>query len=46
LETATIMGGTGRFASATGGFVVKRLYDRVAGTTIGYFEGTISTPGN
>ena len=43
-ETATIIGGTGRFAGATGSFVSERLYDRVAGTTIGSFEGTISTP--
>ena len=35
---------TGRFAGATGGFIVERLYDRIAGTTIGYFEGTISVP--
>ena len=44
-ETATITGGTGRFAGATGSFSVDRLYDTVAGTTIGYFEGTISSPG-
>ena len=43
-ETATITGGTGRFAGATGSFVVERLYDRIAGTTVGSFEGTISTP--
>ena len=43
-ETATITGGTGRFAGATGSFLSERLYDRVAGTTIGSFEGTISTP--
>src|SRR5260370_3162594 len=41
-ETATIIGGTGRFAGATGNFVSERLYDRIAGTTIGSFEGTIS----
>ena len=44
-ETATITGGTGRFAGATGNFVVERLYDTVADTTVGSFEGTISTPG-
>ncbi len=44
VETATITGGTGRFAGATGSFVVERLYDRIAGTTIGSFEGTISRP--
>ena len=41
-ETATITGGTGRFAGATGSFTVERLYDTVAGTTTGSFEGTIS----
>ena len=45
-ETATITGGTGRFAGATGSFSVDRLYDTVAGTTIGSFEGTISAPGS
>ena len=45
VETATITGGTGRFAGATGGFVVERLYDRIAGTTVGSFEGTVSSPG-
>jgi hypothetical protein len=42
VEIATITGGTGRFDGATGSFVVERLYDRIAGTTIGSFEGTIS----
>jgi hypothetical protein len=46
VETATITGGTGRFAGATGSFTAYRLFDRVAGTTIGYFEGTISSPGS
>jgi hypothetical protein len=41
-ETATITGGTGRFAGATGSFTCERLFDMVAGTTIGSFEGTIS----
>jgi hypothetical protein len=45
VETATIVGGTGRFAGATGGFVCERLFDRIAGTTIGSFQGTISSPG-
>ena len=44
-ENATITGGTGRFAGATGSFVCERLYDTVAGTTTGSFEGTISSPG-
>jgi hypothetical protein len=42
-ETATITGGTGRFAGATGSFTSERLYDRIAGTTVGSFEGTISS---
>jgi hypothetical protein len=46
VEEATITGGTGRFAGATGSFTAVRLYDPVAGTTLGSFEGTISTPGS
>ena len=45
-ETATIIGGTGRFAGASGSFTAERLYDRVAGTTVGSFDGTISAPGS
>jgi hypothetical protein len=41
-ETATIKGGTGRFAGATGSFIVERLFDTVAGTTTGSFTGTIT----
>jgi hypothetical protein len=44
VETATITGGTGRFAGATGSFTCERLFDPVAGTTFGSFEGTISAP--
>jgi hypothetical protein len=40
-ETATITGGTGRFAGATGSFTVERLFDTIAGTTAGSFKGTI-----
>jgi hypothetical protein len=43
-ETATITGGTGRFAGATGSFTAERLYDTIEGTTTGSFEGTISSP--
>lgn len=45
VETATITGGTGRFAGATGSFTLTRLYNIVAGTTTGSFSGTISSPG-
>src|SRR5439155_19540902 len=45
VETATITGGTGRFAGATGSFISQRLFDTVTGTTIGSFKGTISAPG-
>jgi hypothetical protein len=41
-ETATITGGTGRFAGATGSFTSERLYDTVAGKTEGSFKGTIT----
>jgi hypothetical protein len=40
-ETATITGGTGRFAHATGSFISERLFDTVAGTTTGSFKGTL-----
>jgi hypothetical protein len=46
VETATITGGTGRFAGATGGFICQRLFNRVTGKTTGSFQGTISVPGN
>ncbi len=46
VEVATITGGTGRFADATGSFTVMRLFDTVAGTTFGSFEGSISSPGS
>jgi hypothetical protein len=45
VETATITGGTGRFAGATGSFTCVRLYNTVTGTTAGSFTGTISAPG-
>jgi hypothetical protein len=45
METAIITGGTGRFAGATGGFTCVRLFNTVAGTTAGSFNGTISAPG-
>jgi hypothetical protein len=45
-ETVTITGGTGRFARASGSFKAERWFDMVAGTTTGFFEGTISSPGS
>ena len=43
--TATITGGTGRFAGATGSFDAERIVDMAHGTVIESFDGTISTPG-
>ena len=45
VESGTILGGTGRFANASGSFVVERLIDTVNLTTVGLFEGTISSAG-
>jgi len=45
VETATITGGTGRFAGATGSFVVERSVDLVGLQTQGLFDGVISAPG-
>jgi hypothetical protein len=45
VEVATITGGTGRFAGATGSFIAERWSNPTAGMTVGYFEGTISAPG-
>ena len=36
VEHATITGGTGRFAGATGNFTVRRLLARDTGSTIGF----------
>ena len=41
VETATITGGTGRFAGATGNFVIMRTLDQITGSTSGFFDGTI-----
>ena len=41
-EKATIMGGTGQFAGATGSFIAERWYDIAAGKTVSYFDGTIA----
>ena len=45
VETATITGGTGRFAGATGSFTVERLLNLDTFSTTVSFEGTISSPG-
>ncbi|HVQ40665.1 MAG TPA: hypothetical protein VMS54_00590, partial [Vicinamibacterales bacterium] len=41
-ETATITGGTGRFAGATGAFTVHRILNQVTGVSSGSFDGTIN----
>lgn len=45
VENGTILGGTGRFTDAFGSFVIERSIDTVNLTTIGSFEGNISSPG-
>ena len=42
VEIATITGGTGRFAGASGGFTCERYFDTTTDETFGSFEGTIS----
>ena len=44
-EHATIAGGTGRFANATGSFVVQRTFEPATGKTEGPFDGTITDAG-
>jgi hypothetical protein len=44
-ETATITGGTGRFAGATGSFIAERIFFVATGVTTGSFEGNISSLG-
>ena len=45
-ETATISGGSGRFAGATGSFSAERTFTLATGQTTGSFHGWISTPGS
>ena len=45
LETATITGGTGRFAGATGTFTARRVFDTATSITTGSLDGAISAPG-
>jgi hypothetical protein len=42
-EEATITGGTGRFAGASGTFVIDRVFDPAKRTTTGSFAGSISS---
>jgi hypothetical protein len=42
---ATVTGGTGRFTGATGSIAIQRLVDLNNSTTVGTFDGTISSPG-
>jgi hypothetical protein len=44
-ETAVITGGTGRFAGASGTFIVERTLHAANGTTVGSFEGSVSSAG-
>ena len=46
VEIGVITGGTGRFDGATGEFTVERLVDQIGQTTIGSFDGTVSSPGS
>jgi len=40
-EVATINGGTGRFAGATGAFTIHRLLNQATGVSSGSFDGTL-----
>ena len=42
LESATITGGTGRFAGATGSYVLTRVLIEATGASSGSFDGTIT----
>jgi hypothetical protein len=46
MEVQTVTGGTGRFANATGSFIVERLTDLNTGFTSGSFHGAITSPGS
>ncbi len=43
-EWYTITGGTGRFAGATGQFILNRQVNKITGVTSGNFDGTIELP--
>lgn len=42
VEQATITGGTGRFADASGTFTIRRTFDPATGLTTGEFDGTLT----
>lgn len=42
VETVTITGGTGRFAGATGSYILRCVANQATGVSIGSFEGTIT----
>lgn len=44
VETYTVIGGTGRFAGASGSFTSERMINLATLVTTGSFEGTISSP--
>jgi len=46
VEQATVTGGTGRFASVTGSFTIRRTYEPATGRTSGTFEGTLQLGGS
>jgi hypothetical protein len=46
VEHATVTGGTGRFAGATGTFTAQRQFNQLTGVTTGSFEGEISSVGS
>jgi hypothetical protein len=41
-EVATITGGSGRFAGATGAFTIQRVLNQATGVSSGSFDGTIN----
>jgi hypothetical protein len=44
VEVATVTGGTGRFAGASGDFIAELVVDLGTGLSAGFFEGTILIP--